>query len=332
MAIAPSRRVHPYDRAAIQAVRDNKEFTGGHLNLHELDKPPYALRSNLEALRPCAGTEYHLLSCGLLVATPNRRESCGQTCFWKVFAGVKDPAPFTCLDCRADLQRRYEMSFPIMKELGPTDKARFSWAESLLAEQKRYPDTPEYQEVRSKCVRHELSLLSNVRDCYRIVGFNDLCSEVRERSADGSLTRGEYTKPEPYGYLNWDLLPNQRSLKDYATDLMKLGKLPQPHPDSTQPAAPDTQNASAAPSMPTLQPDPHTDTDTTARGRATAPPPQTRTANAAAARERPQEPAGAAAGAAVALKKRRRRAAGGEGEGEGAARKKRKVGEGQDKV
>jgi len=273
MADAPRRGVHPYDRAALQAVNDNKEFTGAHLNLRELDKPPYALRSNLDALRPCAGTEYHLLNCGLLVATPRRYEPCGQTCFWKVSAGEKDPAPFSCFDCSTDLQRRYEMSFPIMKELGATDVPRFSWAETMLQEEKQYPDTQEYQEVRSQCVSHELALSSLVRPCFRIVDFNDLCSEVRERRADGSLTKEEYKKPEPYGYLNWDLLPNQRSLMDFAIDMMRVGKLPKPSLDNIQPVTPvlvEKQNASAITSMPNFHPGPHSHTGTTVANSAAA--------------------------------------------------------------
>jgi len=238
MMSAQHRRVHPYVRAAQQAVRDKKRFTGAHLNLRDLDKPPYALRDNLEALRPCAGTEYHLLSCGLLIATPHHIEPCGQTCFWKASAGERDPSPFTCFDCRMDLQQRYEMGFPIVKELGESKAPRFSWVENLLGEEKQYPDTPEYREVRSKCVNHEITLMTHLRDCYRIVDFNDLCDEVRERKQNGSLTGEGYEKLHPYGHINWDLLPNQRGLLDYALYLMRIGRLSEPSSGDVKPTTP----------------------------------------------------------------------------------------------
>jgi hypothetical protein len=217
-------REHPYHKLGLEANFAGQKYKEPHLPIERMGE--LGLNELLDELHPCTGGEYHLLSCGLLINTPGHVEPCGQTCFWNDNP-VQSPAPFFCIACRDNLVRKFSLFFPSMRFHNKC-KDNPAWKTHPL--RRRFFNRWDFQDARKQCMIYERALRSKLRFPGKVLGYEDLKSEINSRTNDGEVELGGPADeiPDPYAHLNFATLPNKRTMEHWATQQMVMKQLPIP--------------------------------------------------------------------------------------------------------
>jgi len=219
-------REHPYHKIGLEANFAGQKYKEPHLPIERMGE--LGLDKLLDELRPCAGTEFHLLSCGLLINTPGHIEPCGQTCFWNDNP-VLSPAPFFCIACRDKTVRKFSLFFPSMRFYNQR-KDNPAWKTHPL--RRKFYRRWDFQDARKQCMIYERVLRCKLRSSQKVLGYEDLKSEIESRMNDGEV-EVEPVSPtseilDPYAHLNFATLPNRRSMEHWAVQQMMMKQLPMP--------------------------------------------------------------------------------------------------------
>jgi hypothetical protein len=217
-------RKHPYHKIGLEANFGGQKYKEPHLPLERMGE--LRLDELLDKLRPCTGTEYHFLSCGLLISTPGHVEPCGQTCFWNNNP-TQSPAPFFCAPCRSKLVKKFSLFFPCMRFHDRLKEAP-AWKTHPLRE--KFYSRWDFLDARRQCITYDNELRSKLRFPPRVLEYEDLVSEIKSRENEGEVEMdgSAHETPDPYGHLNFETLPNKRTMEHWATQQMLMEQLPKP--------------------------------------------------------------------------------------------------------
>ncbi len=214
-------REHPYHKLGLEANFGAQKYKEPHLPIERMGE--LRLDKLLDELRPCTGTEYHILSCGLLIKTPGKVEPCGQTCFWNCNP-VQSPAPFFCTLCRDKLIKRFSLFFPSMRF---HDRLKESprWKTHPLRQ--KFYRRWDFLDARNQSMIFARELRSKLRFSHIVLGYEDLKSEVDSRKNESEVGMAS-SELNPYAGLDFATLPNKRTMEHWATQQMLMDQLPIP--------------------------------------------------------------------------------------------------------